>query len=301
MYKKILIIGKGSSGKKHFIALRAINKKFTIKIVSSREFESIFGRNFLRLVEFNPDYCVIATPSSYHVKFIKIIEKLFKNKLILIEKPLFDKKIKLLNNIKNNYFVGYNLRYHPVLKFIKKYIKNKKIYFVKADCLTYLPDWRKINYTKTVSAKKKLGGGVKLELSHELDYLRWLFKDLKILYSINKKISNLNIDCDDILLLNAHVNKKIFINLNLNFFSKISRREILINGKNFSLLGNLIKNQIVLIENKKEKIYKFKKFNILKSYIEEHKDLMKKNYRFTCNYKEAIETQKILDKIKVSP
>ena len=67
-----------------------------------------------------------------------------------------------------------------------------------------------------------------------------------------------------------------------------SRREILINGKNFSLLGNLIKNQIVLIENKKEKIYKFKKFNVLKSYIEEHKDLMKKNYRFTCNYKEAI-------------
>jgi len=298
--KKILIIGKGSSGIKHFIALRSINKKFTIKNVSSRKFPIIFGDNFLKLIKFNPDYLVIATPSSYHYKFIKIIEKLFKNKLILIEKPLFNKKNKPLSNIKNNYFVGYNLRYHPVLRFVKNYIKNKKVYFVKADCLTYLPDWRKTNYKKTVSARKKLGGGVKLELSHEIDYLRWFFEDLKVLYSFNKKISNLNIDCDDILSLNAHVKKKIFINLNLNFFSKISRREILINGQNFSLLGDLIKNKIVLIENKKKKIYKFKKFNILKSYVEEHNDLMKKNYKFSCNYKQAIKTQKILDQIKVS-
>ena len=37
----------------------------------------------------------------------------------------------------------------------------------------------KTNYTKSVSAQKKLGGGVLLELSHELDYLKWIFKNLR--------------------------------------------------------------------------------------------------------------------------
>jgi predicted dehydrogenase len=300
VFKKVLIIGKGSSGKNHFIALRTINRKFIIKSVSSRKFSIIFGRNLSKLIKFNPDYLVIATPSSDHYKFIKIIEKLFKNKFVLIEKPLFNKKFKPLNNIKNNYFVGYNLRYHAVLRFIKNYIKNKKVYFVKAECLTYLPDWRKINYKKSVSARKKLGGGVKLELSHEIDYLLWFFKDLKILYSFNKKISNLNINCDDILSLNASVKKNTFINLNLNFFSKISKREILINGKNFSLLGDLINNKVVLIKDNKKKVFQFKKFNILKSFIAEHNDLIKKNYQFICDFKQAIKTQKILDQIKIS-
>lgn len=300
MFKKILIIGNGSSGKKHLIALNTINKKFNIQHVSSRKFKSTFGNNFFKLIKFDPDYFVIASPSSHHYKFISIIERFFKKKIILIEKPLFNKKHKPLTKIKNNYYIGYNLRYHPVLRFIKNYIKNKKIYFAQVDCLTYLPDWRKGDYRKTVSARKKLGGGVKLELSHEIDYLHWIFGDLNILYSYNKKISNLDIDCDDFLSLNAQTKKNIFINLNLNFFSKILSRKILINGENFSLLGDLIKNKIVLIENKKKKNYKFKKFNILKSYIEEHKDLIKKNYTISCSYKEAIKIQNTLDQIKVT-
>ena len=36
------------------------------------------------------------------------------------------------------------------------------------------------------------------------------------------------------------------------------------------------------------------------SYIEEHKDLIKKNYTISCSYKEAIKIQNTLDQIKVT-
>ena len=44
------------------------------------------------------------------------------------------------------------------------------IYSIRCDVGQYLPNWRADkNYSKSVSAKKDLGGGVLLELSHELE------------------------------------------------------------------------------------------------------------------------------------
>ena len=92
---------------------------------------------------------------------------------------------------------------------------------------SFLPFWRKINYSKSVSAKKRLGGGIVLEMSHELDYLNWIFGDLNILSSFNKKISNLKIDTDDTLVATFKTKLKEIINLNLNFFSLLPKRKLL--------------------------------------------------------------------------
>ena len=41
----------------------------------------------------------------------------------------------------------------------------------------FLPDWRKnIAYSKSYSSIKKQGGGVLLDLSHELDYATYLLR-----------------------------------------------------------------------------------------------------------------------------
>ena len=163
---------------------------------------------------------------------------------------------------------------------------------------SYLPSWRKKNYTKSVSAQKKLGGGILLELSHELDYMRWLFKKITILNVFNKKISNLKINTDDILNISGKVSKKIFFNINANFFSKIDTRNIKIDGKNFSINANLIKNAIEIKIGKKETIKKFSKFNILKTYKEQHLGILrnKKSNIFTLN--QGLELMKLIKKIK---
>ena len=298
MYKKILIIGRGSAGQNHFGALKSINKKVNITLVSSRNFIKIFKKkNYEKLRKMNPDLFIICSPANTHFKFINLIERCFIKKNVLIEKPLFSKREKNVGNLKNNYYVGYNLRFHPILQFIKNYIKGKNYFFIRVICSSFLPDWRKKKkYTGTVSAKKKFGGGVKLELSHEIDYLKWIFGKFKIISSFNKKISNLKINVDDVLCVHGILKNKIFLNLDLNFFSRIKNRKIFIDGNNFSLEADLLLNTIKII-NKNKKITIFKRFNLKQTYIKEHLDILKKK-QFICTFKEALENQKILEAIK---
>ena len=99
------------------------------------------------------------------------------------------------------------------LHFIFNIINSKKIgqiLHVQVDCGSYLPDWRKgTDYRESVSAKAELGGGVLLELSHELDYIRWFFGEM---ISISANIQNsgtLGIDVED------DISKKYVRNLSL--------------------------------------------------------------------------------------
>ena len=118
-------------------------------------------------------------------------------------------------------------------------------------------------YKKCFSSKK-LGGGVLLELSHELDYLKWIFKNLKVSFKINKKISNLKIDTDDILNLTGKINNSI-LQLNLNFFLKYQIGQLKLMDLD-SLKGDLIKNKIEIISNTKTISKKFTNFRMIDTY-----------------------------------
>ena len=295
--KRIIIIGSGNISKTHYKSIRNLKFLSIIKKYKSREFTKL---NIKDLKKFKPDFFIICSPASLHIKHLKIIEKCCSDKYILIEKPLSTKFIKSFK-FKNNYFVGYNLRFHPVIIFLKKYLKNKTIFSVNVVSFSFLPFWRKINYSKSVSAKKRLGGGIVLEMSHELDYLNWIFGDLNILSSFNKKISNLKIDTDDTLVATFKTKLKEIINLNLNFFSLLPKREITVSGKDFSINCNLLKNKIFIIEKKNNKIIKrnvlYKNFSLKKTYEKQIELFLKKNHRQLVPIKESNNLMKLLNKL----
>ena len=294
---KILIIGYGSIGRKH----AKILKKFNCQIVifsSQKNIPFKVIKKKQEIIRYNPDYIIIANNTNIHLNFVKLIEKNFKKKIVLIEKPIFHKyqKIKLT---KNNYIVGYNLRFHPMLNFLKKIIKKDDINFISINASSYLPDWRSnINYRKSNSAQKKLGGGILLELSHELDYVRWLFGKIKIFYSYNKKISQLKIDTDDILILFGKIGKKIKIIFNMNFFSRFNKREIVIDGNKYSIRADLIKNNLTFCYKNKKKQYTWKKFNILDTYYKEHEKVFNKDFSNFCDVKSSLELMQLVNQIK---
>lgn len=294
MIQKILIIGKGNIGLKHYKILKLINKNFNILNIASKTFIKKKEKTQIKIKKFNPDYIVIASPSSKHFENITILEKIFIDKTILIEKPLFNKNYKIKKTLNNKYFVGYNLRFNPILNFIKKFTKNKNFFFINVFCSSYLPKWRKkIKYNNSVSAKKKLGGGVLLELSHEIDYLNWIFGEIKIINCLNKKISNLKINTDDIFLFYGKI-KNIHISISLNFFSRLNRREIIVDGEEFSIHGNLIENKLDLL-NKKGKITRIfnKENNLLKL---QHEAIINKDYSNLCSIPEAQKVLKFIEK-----
>jgi predicted dehydrogenase len=296
--KKILIIGSGSISKKHYSSIKNLRYETKVETISSRKFEKLNEIEFEKIKRLKPELIIICSPATSHLRNLKKIEKNFKNLKVLIEKPVFEKSYKIKEKLKNKYFVGYNLRFHPVIIFLKKFLRKKKIYSINIISHSYLPDWRKIDYRDSVSAKKKLGGGVLLELSHELDYVKWIFNKLKILFSYNNRISKLNIDTDDILSIVAKVGKNALLNLNINFFSKIPNRTIKIDGYKFSLNADLIKNKITIIKDKKINIKKFSNFNIKETYKLQCLEIFKNKYSNISTLNESLNLMKILDTIK---
>lgn len=184
---RILIIGLGSIGKKHVIAINSTLPDAEIFALRSNKNSEIFPGvinifSYAEIQSLNIDFAIIANPTAEH--------KITINNLmpfgfpLFIEKPLFSSlDIKdLINpgiNKSTRTYVACNLRFLGCIRFIKENITkltNKKLNEVNVYCGSYLPHWRSnVDYRKTYSANAELGGGVHIDLIHELDYLYWLF------------------------------------------------------------------------------------------------------------------------------
>jgi predicted dehydrogenase len=293
--KNILIIGLGSIGLRHAKILSGFKNIKELAIISKRRDINIKKIKYIKsFKEFNPDYIIISSITSKHVVDLKLIEKHYKNKIVLIEKPLAEKKINFRLN-RNKYYVGYNMRYHPVIQFIKNKIKKSKINAINILCTSYLPNWRPgRDYKKIYSSNKINGGGVLLDLSHELDYMQWLFGRItKIKSATVDKISNLKIKAEDRAIINGSI-KSSFFTINLNFFSRSNNRIIIIDSDKFSIKGDLINNFVeIFYQNKKKKI-KFKNSKNL-SYIWQHKDILDNKFKKLCN---LVDGNKIVEQIQ---
>ena len=123
MNKSVLISGYGSIGRRHANILSRLIKKKNITILTNQKLSNFHTiKNLQSLNKINPYYIVICNPTSSHINKIKYIEKNCNNKLVLVEKPLFSKPDRI-NVKKNKYFVGYNLRFNPIINFLKTKIK----------------------------------------------------------------------------------------------------------------------------------------------------------------------------------
>lgn len=301
MSLKVCIIGFGSIGQKHYKILKSIKQVSEILIIS-KHFKSKnynISSSLNDTLKFNPDYIVVASPTSDHYDNLKFFINHFENKKILVEKPLFNKvrNIKKFNN--NKIFVGYNLRFHKVIKYIKEKLYDKKIFYVNCVCHSYLPNWRNYDYRLSSSAKINKGGGVLLDLSHEINYLYMFFRDLKIKHIISKKISNLEIDSEDFSIISLLSKKNININLSLNYFTKFAERKIHIIGENIEIYGDLLNNIVKLNYNKRNKKISFGSSDLNYTYLDMHKEILfSKKSIYSSNFVDGLETQKIIKKIR---
>ena len=296
MKKKLLIIGFGSIGKRHAKIFSKHN--LDIFILTKQNITQFKKVNKLSETKnINPDYFLLCSPTSSHYQELSYIEKNFKKKTILVEKPLFHKFHPLI--IKNNkVVVGYNLRHHPILQSIKEKIKAKKIISIYVRCLSSLKDWRQNkNLKNSYSVDKKRGGGVLLDLSHELDYIQWIFgKISKINFSQVKKITNITKNSEDYVNVQGNIDKINFV-FNFNYFSKIEKRDILIDGQNFNLYGDLIKNELTF-SNKKKKFFKKFNFNNNDTYEVQADLFLKKIFKNFCSYKNGNKINRLIDRLK---
>lgn len=239
---KALIVGLGSIGRKHYEALKNLGFEVAVLSKSVQNFQGRLYRSFeeLDLEEF--DLFIIANITSLHLQTLKFIDARVRGKSILIEKPLFERHYDFTPSGENRLFVAYLLRFHPVVGHLKALIENEEVYFASFECDSYLPSWRGGDYRKSYSAKRKLGGGVLLDLSHELDLALFLCGGGRLDFGEAVKISELELESDDFAFLALRSGAKGWerrLHIRVNYFSKFERRVVIIHTKKHSFKADL--------------------------------------------------------------
>tara|TARA_B110000046_G_C13004402_1_gene403706 strand:+ start:1524 stop:2522 length:999 start_codon:yes stop_codon:yes gene_type:complete len=282
---KLLIVGLGSIGEKYRLAAK---KYFDYKNVFyfSKHRKKNNLRNLKKIDNLN--YIILSNPSTERINFFKSFIK--KKATYIFEKPMaasaFSDKdnkefFKLVNKNKIKIKSGYCLRLHPAVEELKKIINNnlENILKININTNSFLPSWRKKNYTKSVSAKKTSGGGVINELSHEIDLILHLFGKPKALYASFLNTKSLKINTEDVADIIFSMNNKLNLNLHLDFCSPFEKREIEIIFRNKTkIVLDLTKNFLFFSNLKKTTIKKFK---------------IKKNFYIDAQIKEMLKISKI--------
>ena len=288
MKRKIfIVIGYGSIGKKHCNTLKKFNVDYYV--ISSQKNIKEKHIKYSEIKNINPDYVIIASPTSKHLLDLMTVDRLIKNKVILIEKPVFNKKTNFIPK-NNKVFVAYNMRFHPIINYLKNLSKKNIIYNAEVYCGSYLPNWRKRSYIHTSSANKKLGGGVVNDLSHEIDYSGYIFGKLKKIFMYKDRISNLSINTEDYANIFCK-SKKINILICLDYISKIEKRMIKVNYKKFTVEADLIKNKVYYASNNFKKTAHFKKID---TYNEQIKHMINNKFNNFCTFNEGVKVLEII-------
>ncbi len=287
---KVLLVGFGSIGKRHFEVLNSFHKVTSVDVVTRQDVKEIFSFKALSEIENIDvyDYFIIASETSKHYEQLKHICSRVTDKKILVEKPLYDKKYENIE-CNNKIFTAYNLRFHPVLKKLKHLLENENIYYVNVICGQYLPTWRpEQDYRQSYSADINQGGGVLRDLSHELDYIHWLFGDIKKIDSINTKVGDLEINSDDIFTAIAITKDHAIINLTVDYISKIPIRRLIIHTSNHSIEADVIKNSIVVYDKDSHVgTIKLEEVDRNYTYAQMHKSIMDNSFETVCSFHEG--------------
>ncbi len=238
----VVVVGAGSIGSRHQRILKQLGHQ--VSVVSAHSPNAEFKSLSDALERQSFDYVVIASQTSQHFHdFSTLIRNKFKGR-VLIEKPLFEKPYRLKSNLFSLAAVGYNLRFHPAIIWLKDtlpklgHLSSANFYVGQ-----HLPTWRPdTDYRRSSSAQDTSGGGVLRDLSHELDLAQHLFGDWQRLTAIGGKFSDLEITTDDTFSILISATNCNVVSVHLNYLDQIKQRDITINGNNGTISVDLVGN-----------------------------------------------------------
>lgn len=308
---KIGIIGFGSIGKRHFENIGQ-QPDVSVIVFSQRtdlgDIESVSTwEDFSAKGPF--DAFFITNETAKHVDTIERCLKL-NPKALLIEKPLShntEKLLEIADNLKQRQisaWVAYNFHFFEPFLRIKKILQDKilgKIYYLRVSVGQDLSKWRARDYNKCYSSSKAGGGGVMLDLVHEINYPTWLLEEkLTVRTCYLDKISDLNIDTEDCAESVLTSESGVIVSIHQDYVRTPYGRFLEIAGELGTLTWDSNDNTIKIKDNSgtilSEKI-ELERNMMYKDEIDFFIDSVKKGIYFS-NIDEAIQDIKLIEELK---
>ena len=246
----------------------------------------------------SPDVAFITNPTSMHVDTAIRAASMGTN--LFIEKPLCDRLVQwdsLLKIVQQKQvltYVGCNLRFDPIIQYLKRTLDLDQIFYSRVICSSYLPDWRKDqDYTSSYSANKALGGGVILDLIHEPDYCQWLFGNISKIEGKAGKCSNLLLETEDYADMIVNHASGIISNIHIDYFGHKLQRKIEIFGNDTHIEADLIERTVTCFTKEKTDVQNVGPLERDETYKQEL------DYFFNCIHKQINPMNSIMEHVSV--
>lgn len=264
-----IVVGSGSAGRRHALALRRAVPLARVLVVrrpdSIRPPESLLAAGVEIVSSLDhalqigaPDVAVVANPAPFHRPATEAL--LEAGAAVLVEKPLAADAASARAIAEasarpdRTLLVGYHLRCGDTLPGLAKIARTGAIGRVVGFDLHVgqrLEDWRPdIDPRASVSARRELGGGVLLELSHELDAVRCLLGPITAVERARLEIGGAPTDgvVETVADLDLRTAEGVGGTVHLDMVSETSTRRWVLRGSAGSVTADLIAGSIEVID-----------------------------------------------------
>lgn len=322
---KISVVGLGSIGRRHLKGLKKIQKKLQLSAIKgfdlseerrNQAFKEVPGIEVTSSLEeciAGASLVFVCVPTSKHMQVINEIHT-FGQFNLFIEKPLShtldgcDDLEFAFSRSKKSCSVGYMLRFHPVINELKK-IVDQKVYGrpinVRVEAGFYLPFWHPWeNYQDFYMSWKIGGGGALLDISHEIDYLNWIFGNIQEVNGLIGTVSDLEISSDDLSASILRFNSGLIGELHLDLLQFEESRYCKVIFTDGVVIADLMTNEIKKFsKNSKKWSVKKLKVDINKVYENEYIDIIDRargKKSIGCSLRESSHVMQVIEGIRKS-
>jgi predicted dehydrogenase len=229
---KFAVLGLGSAGMRHAKNLNELGHEvFGFDPLAAAGPDVDRAGTLEEAIE-SADAVVVASPSLLHAD--QAAAALDRGRHVLVEKPLAvtvadaERVIAAAERTRVICGVAMNLRFHPGVLELKRLVDEGAVgdvRFVQASFGYDLRRWHpESDYRVGYSARAELGGGIVLDAIHELDYLIWFFGPVETVIAEVDRVSDLEIDVEDIAVAVLRFASGAVGVVDLNFFEPTYRR-----------------------------------------------------------------------------
>ena len=264
---RLLIAGLGSIGRRHLRNLRCLEPNAHIVVwrqhsdpqdrPEALELADSTVYDLRDATDAKPQAALITGPASVHIETGLALAR--EGIHLFVEKPLshtLDGVDDLLRTCRRRslvLMVGYNFRFSLSLQVMRHALNEGqigRILAIRAEVGQFLPEWRPDDdYRQGVSGKRELGGGVVLELSHELDYVRWLVGEVKTVGARTGQLSDLEIDVEDIAEIILQFKGGAIGSVHLDMIQRPATRTCRLIGTEGTLTWDGLRDQVKLFSS----------------------------------------------------
>ena len=115
----------------------------------------------------------------------------------------------------------------------------------------YLPDWHpQEDYRQGYSAHYDLGGGVILDLIHELDYVRWLVGEVRQVACFAGHVSTMEFETEDVAEILLQFESGAIGNVHMDYVQRVPSRTCRIIGEEGTIIWDYYAKEVRLFETR---------------------------------------------------